>query len=62
MYSWMPAWYQAIRYPLLLAQTSIGMLVFFMESPPAVIPQGSFLRDDAAGNAALLVREQAAQA
>ena len=35
---------------------------FFMESPPAVIPQGSFLRDDAAGNVALLVREQAAHA
>lgn len=41
MYSWMPAWYQAIRYPLLLAQTSIGMLVFHGISPSGH-PTGEF--------------------
>lgn len=42
MYSWMPAWYQAIRYPLLLAQTSIGMLVFSWNLPQRSSHRGVF--------------------
>lgn len=42
MYGWMPAWYQAIRYPLLLAQTSIGMLVFSWNLPQRSSHRGVF--------------------
>ena len=42
MYGWMPAWYLSIRYPLLLAQTAIGMLVFSWNLPRRSSHRGVF--------------------
>ena len=42
MYGWMPAWYLSIRYPLLLAQTAIGMLVFSWNLPRRFSYRGMF--------------------